>query len=185
MLQSLTAKVSRSGSPSGGFTAGSFYGFKGEVRLIIYAIIAIAMIAVDQLVKAWVVAHVAIGGYAALIPGVISITHIKNTGAAWSMFEGQQWFFYIVTVIALAVVVWLWRDSSHKPLYRTGLTLITAGALGNFIDRVHQHFVTDMFQLDFVNFPIFNVADMCLTVGVILVVVYVVLIDGREQRGKG
>jgi signal peptidase II len=149
--------------------------------LLIYLIISVALIAVDFAVKAWVVANIPLGGIHELIPGVISLTHIRNTGAAWSMFEGQQWFFYITTVIALGVVAFLWRDSKHKPTYRLGLAFILAGAIGNFIDRVSQQYVTDMFQLDFINFPIFNVADMCLTVGVILVVVYMIFLD---KEGK-
>jgi signal peptidase II len=136
---------------------------------------------VDFAVKAWVVANIPLGGIHTLIPGVISLTHIRNTGAAWSMFEGQQWFFYITTVIALGVVAFLWRDSRHKPVYRLGLAFILAGAIGNFIDRLTQQYVTDMFQLDFINFPIFNVADLCLTVGVICVIVYMIFLD---KEGK-
>lgn len=139
------------------------------------------MIAADQLVKFWVASNIALNTSHELIPGILSLTNIRNTGAAWSMFEGQQWFFYIVTVIALAVVAFMWRDSKNKPIYRLGLALILAGALGNFIDRVHQQYVTDMFQTDFINFPIFNVADMCLTVGVICVAIYIIFFDGRQD----
>lgn len=149
--------------------------------MLIYLIISVALIALDFAVKAWVVANIPLGGLHELIPGVISLTHIRNTGAAWSMFEGQQWFFYITTIVALGVVAFLWRDSKHKPVYRLGLSFILAGAIGNFIDRVSQQYVTDMFQLDFINFPIFNVADMCLTVGVILVIVYMIFLD---KEGK-
>lgn len=148
--------------------------------MIIYIIIAAVMVGIDFAVKAWVVANIPLNGFHELIPGVIGMTHIKNTGAAWSMFEGAQWFFYIATIIALGVVVYLWRDSKGKPVYRLGLALVTAGALGNFIDRLHQQYVTDMFQLEFANFPIFNVADVCLTVGVICVLVQMIILD----RGK-
>lgn len=152
--------------------------------LILYAIIAILLIVVDQLVKAWVVAHLALGQTIPFIPGIVSLTHIKNTGAAFSILEGQQWVFYIVTVIALVVVAMLWRDSGHAWLYRLGLTLIFAGAIGNFIDRVRQHFVTDMFQLDFMNFGIFNVADMCLTIGVLLVLIHLLFFDKRGENKR-
>jgi signal peptidase II len=135
------------------------------------------MVAADQLLKSWVMANITLNSSHELIPGILSITNIRNDGAAWSMFSGQQWFFYIVTIIALIVVAFLWRDSKNKPIYRMGLALILAGALGNFIDRLHQQFVTDMFQTDFINFPIFNIADMCLTFGVIFVAIYIIFLD--------
>ncbi len=149
--------------------------------MIIYLIITAVMVVADQLFKHWIVANIALGGSKTLIPGVLSLTNIQNDGAAWSMFSGQQWFFYITTVIALIVVFFLWKDSQNKPVYRLGLALILAGALGNFIDRVHQQYVTDMFQTDFINFPIFNIADMCLTVGVICVGIYIIFLDRSDQ----
>lgn len=147
-----------------------------------YLILAIVLVAADQGIKAWIVGHLAIGATKVVIPGVLSLTHIRNTGAAFSILEGKQWVFYIITLIAFGVVAVLWRDSRGKVLYRIGLTLIFAGAMGNFIDRVRQQFVTDMFQLDFMNFAIFNFADACLTVGVIMVLIYVIFFD-REDKG--
>ncbi|NDQ31310.1 signal peptidase II, partial [Lactobacillus paracasei] len=75
------------------------------------------------------------------------------------------------------VVAMLWRDSLHKPIYRIGLTLITAGAIGNFIDRLRVQYVTDMFHLEFLDQwrfnAIFNFADMCIAFGVILVLIFI------------
>ncbi|KRK73347.1 lipoprotein signal peptidase [Lacticaseibacillus nasuensis JCM 17158] len=133
------------------------------------------------MVKAWVVANLAIGQTVTLIPHIISLTHIQNTGAAFSILEGQQWVFYIITIIALVVVAVLWRDSRGHLLYRIGLTLIFAGAIGNFIDRIRQQYVTDMFQVDFMNFAIFNVADACLTIGVIAVVIHLIFFDQQAK----
>jgi len=152
--------------------------------VIIYSLIAVALIVIDQLVKAWVVANIPLNGTQDLIPHVISLTHIQNTGAAYSILEGKQWFFYIVTIIALGVVVALWKDSQKSWLYRLGLVLIFAGTIGNFIDRVRFQSVTDMFQLDFINFAIFNVADMALTFGVLFVLVYVLLLDGKGGHSR-
>lgn len=149
--------------------------------MVWYVILAVGLIGLDQLVKAWVVANLAIGQTVTLIPHVISLTHIQNTGAAFSILEGQQWVFYIITIIALIVVAVLWRDSRGHLLYRIGLTLIFAGAIGNFIDRIRQQYVTDMFQVDFMNFAIFNVADACLTIGVIAVVIHLIFFDQQAK----
>lgn len=148
---------------------------------MVYFLIVIIALGLDQFVKAWVISHIALGTSQPVIPGVLSLTHLQNRGAAWSMLEGQQWFFYIITVVALVVVAFLWRDSQGHRMYRSGLALMVAGALGNFIDRLFLHYVTDMFQLDFIHFPIFNIADMCLTIGVILVMVHVLFFDKEAQ----
>ncbi|WP_125703377.1 signal peptidase II [Lacticaseibacillus daqingensis] len=147
--------------------------------MISYLIIAAALVGLDQWVKAWIIGHVALGQTVGFIPGVVSLTHIKNTGAAFSILEGKQWFFYIITVVSLIIVGMLWRDAGKSRWYRLGLTLIVAGTLGNVIDRLRFQEVTDMFQLDFMNFAIFNVADACLTVGVLIVLVYLLFFDGK------
>ena len=111
-----------------------------------------------------------------MIPNILGLTYVQNDGAAWSMLAGQQWFFYIVTIIAVGVIGYLFYTSERsEKLYRIGLTLMLAGALGNFIDRLHLKYVVDMFQLEFINFPIFNVADTALTCGVICVFIAILL----------
>ncbi|MFC6314975.1 signal peptidase II [Lapidilactobacillus achengensis] len=138
----------------------------------------------DQLLKYWITQNLAMGQARTMLPGLLSLTRINNSGAAWSSFEGQTWFFYIVTIVALAVILPLLVRAFRRHdslVYFSGLVLILAGTLGNFIDRARQGFVVDMFQLDFINFPIFNVADMALTVGVILIFIYVLFLDRDED----
>ncbi|WP_125766439.1 signal peptidase II [Lapidilactobacillus wuchangensis] len=142
--------------------------------------LGILVIGADQWLKSWISSSLALQQQVTLIPGWLSFTNIRNTGAAWSSFEGQTWFFYLITIIALAVVIPLLVKAYRKKssyTYFTGLVLIIAGTIGNFIDRATQGYVVDMFQLDFVNFPIFNIADMALTVGVILLFIFVIFLD--------
>ncbi|OFT15709.1 signal peptidase II, partial [Lactobacillus sp. HMSC17G08] len=148
-----------------------------DFSLLIYVMVAAVLVLLDFGIKTWVRIHIPLGDSQSLIPGVIDLTHIRNTGAAFSMFEGKQWFFYVTTILAFAVVAMLWRDSLHKPFYRMGLTLITAGAIGNFIDRLRFRYVTDMFHLEFLDQwrfnAIFNFADVCITLGVVFVLIYI------------
>ena len=131
------------------------------------------LIALDQAVKWYVVKAIPLGGMRTFIPKVVSLTYLKNSGAAFSMLEDQQWFFAIITLIAMgAAFVYLYRHIKGSLWLLLGLTLIISGGIGNFIDRVHQGFVVDMFHLDFMNFAIFNVADIYLTVGVGLLLIY-------------
>lgn len=142
-----------------------------------YLLFIVALVGLDQFVKYWVSANIALGTSHGFIPGLMNLTNLHNDGAAWSILEGQQWFFYLITLAALVVLAYLmrqWRTNRWKMI---ALSLIMAGALGNFIDRVHQHYVVDMFELLPINFPVFNVADSCLTVGVIALIIIILKED--------
>ena len=131
------------------------------------------LILLDQAVKGYVVKEIPLGGMRRFIPKVVSLTYLKNSGAAFSMLEHQQWFFTIITLIAMgAAFVYLYRHIKGSIWLLLGLTLIISGGIGNFIDRLRQGFVVDMFHLDFMNFAIFNVADIYLTIGVGLLLIY-------------
>ena len=143
---------------------------KRKVSILISILLLIAL---DQAVKWYVVKAIPLGGIRSFIPKVVSLTYLKNSGAAFSMLENQQWFFAIITLIAMgAAFVYLYRHIKGSIWLLLGLTLIISGGIGNFIDRVRQGFVVDMFHLDFMNFAIFNVADIYLTVGVGLLLIY-------------
>ena len=132
------------------------------------------LIVLDQAVKWYVVKEIPLAGMRSFIPKVDSLTYLKNSGAAFSMLENQQWFFAIITLIAMgAAFVYLYRHIKGSIWLLLGLTLIISGGIGNFIDRVRQGFVVDMFHLDFMNFAIFNVADIYLTVGVGLLLIHI------------
>ena len=131
------------------------------------------LILLDQAVKGYVVKEIPLGGMRRFIPKVVSLTYLKNSGAAFSMLENQQWFFTIITLIAMgAAFVYLYRHIKGSIWLLLGLTLIISGGIGNFIDRLRQGFVVDMFHLDFMNFAIFNGADIYLTIGVGLLLIY-------------
>ena len=137
-------------------------------RGIVAGIIA-ALIVLDQLVKAYVVHNIALGEIKSWIPNLVSLTYLQNRGAAFSMLQDQQWFFAVITLVVMVGAIWYLHKHIEDSFWKVfGLVLIIAGGLGNFIDRISQGFVVDMFHLDFVNFAIFNVADSYLTVGVIV-----------------
>lgn len=151
--------------------------------LIVYLVICILLLVLDQLVKWWTVANFALGETQPLIPHILSLTHIRNTGAAWSIMEGQIVFFTIVTVVAVSVCGYLLvKQRNDNKFFTFGLTMIIAGALGNFIDRIRLGYVVDMFQTDFMNFPIFNVADMSLVIGVIMVFIYAIWDEHTKEK---
>lgn len=142
-----------------------------------YLLFIVSLVGLDQFVKYWVSANIALGTSHGFIPGLMNLTNLHNDGAAWSILEGQQWFFYLITLAAVVVLAYLMRQWHTNRWKMIALSLIMAGALGNFIDRVHQHYVVDMFELLPINFPVFNVADSCLTVGVIALIIIILKED--------
>lgn len=144
-------------------------------------IVGLLLLVIDQLVKSAVSNQIALGTVKSFIPGVLSLTNLRNDGAAWSILSGNQIFFYLITVVALVVLIYLLVTQRQHLLYQWGLTLMITGTLGNFIDRILLKYVVDMFQIDFFNFPIFNIADMCLTFGVIILFIAII----RDERIEG
>ena len=140
-------------------------------RGIVAGIIA-ALIALDQVVKAYVVQNIALGEVKSWIPNLVSLTYLQNRGAAFSILQDQQLLFAVITLVVVVGAIWYLHKHMEDSFWMVlGLTLIIAGGLGNFIDRISQGFVVDMFHLDFINFAIFNVADSYLTVGVIVLLI--------------
>ena len=138
----------------------------------IVAVIVLLLIGLDQLVKNYVVQQIPLGEVRSWIPNLVSLTYLQNRGAAFSMLQDQQWLFAVITLVVMAGAIWYLHQHMEDSLWSVfGLTLIIAGGLGNFIDRMSQGFVVDMFHLDFINFAIFNVADSYLTVGVIILLI--------------
>lgn len=151
--------------------------------MIFYYIIAILLIIIDQISKWLIVQNFDLYEGKVLIPGFFSLFYIQNKGAAWGIFEGKMIFFYIITVLVVGYLVYTFHKYPIKSkLVGYSFSLILAGAIGNFIDRLLNGFVVDMFRLDFINFPIFNVADVCLTIGVALMIIHVLFFEENEER---
>lgn len=142
---------------------------------MLYTIAIAVLVILDQVVKYAVKTSIPLGGRATFIPHVLGLTHLQNTGAAFSMLAGggARWFFVILTVVVVAVILWvLYRKKITHPFGCWMLALIAAGAVGNLIDRVLYGYVVDMFETLFMRFAIFNVADIFVVVGGIGFCVY-------------
>ncbi|WP_338324895.1 signal peptidase II [Metabacillus mangrovi] len=156
------------------------------MRAVSY-IIAIAVIILDQLTKWLVVQNLEIGEQIPVIEGFFYITSHRNEGAAWGILQGQMWFFYIVTVIVMAALIYYIQKFVTKAgLLGTALGLMLGGAIGNFIDRVLHQKVVDFVQtiIFSYNFPIFNIADSALCIGVALLFIQM-LLDGKNEKKEG
>jgi len=153
---------------------------------MLYSLIVLALIAADQGLKYWVVNHLALGESAPLLPGVMQLTRLHNTGAAWSSFSGMTTLLIAVTALLIVgVLVLLARRIVRHPLGVAGCLLILGGGLGNMIDRVFRGYVVDMFDLQLFQYPIFNLADCFVVVGAILGgVYYLFLYEKTDKKEK-
>lgn len=153
---------------------------------MLYAILAAALVALDQLVKYLVRAHIPLGGNLPFIPCLLDLTYVQNTGAAFSLLRQHTWLLTLISAVVVAAMCLLILKGFFKnALGRWAAALVLAGGVGNLIDRVVLGFVTDMFQTVFMDFAVFNVADCCITVGVPLLFLYVWLYMGKDEKKEG
>jgi signal peptidase II len=143
---------------------------------------AVVVVLLDQLSKAAVRAALPLHQPFWLVPGLLSVTHVQNLGAAFSLLQGQRWFFIVTAFTVLAVVGWVWWRYRPTNLWVvSALGLAVGGAVGNLIDRLTAGTVTDF--IDFRVFPVFNVADSAIVVGVAILMVWLLFAQGDADAG--
>ncbi|MEK3989498.1 signal peptidase II [Robertmurraya sp. FSL R5-0851] len=145
-----------------------------EVSFVFYYIIALIVIILDQWTKWLVVKRMELGESITVIENWFYITSHRNRGAAWGILQGQMWFFYLITVIVIiGIVYYIQKAAKGKMLLGVALGLMLGGAIGNFYDRVVHKEVVDFIHTYIFNynFPIFNIADSALVIGVGLLMI--------------
>lgn len=152
-----------------------------------YYLIALLIIALDQLTKWLVVKNMELGQSIEMINNFLYITSHRNRGAAWGILQGQMWFFYLITVIVIiGLVYYLQKMGKQSILLGTALGFMLGGAIGNFIDRLVRKEVVDFvhtFPFGY-NFPIFNIADSALCIGVGMLIIYMFLEEKLAKEKK-
>ena len=155
---------------------------------ILMSVLAVlTMVAVDQAVKYWAVTMLAPIGSIPLVPGILQLTYVENRGAAFSILENQIWLFVVLALVILCGIAYVLQTGRiQTTLGKLALLVIAAGAVGNTIDRVIHHYVVDMIEVTFIHFPVFNIADIYVCVGVALFAIYYLFIhkDTEETENK-
>ena len=149
------------------------------MSILPYAVFIAAVVAADQLAKYLTVANIPLFSDVPFIPGLLQLTYVQNTGAAFSSFQGQQWLFAVMFVIFTGVILWEFfkKPMPFTKLERWCIAAVYAGGLGNMIDRVRLGYVVDMIETTFMEFPVFNVADCFITCGCVLLMVHLFLFN--------
>lgn len=150
-----------------------------------YYIIALIIIALDQITKWKIVESMELGQSIVVIQDFFYITSHRNRGAAWGILEGQMWLFYIITtIVVIGIIYYMEKHAKGKSLFQLSLAFILGGAIGNFIDRLFRKEVVDFLDtyIFTYDFPIFNVADAALTIGVVLMFIQMIIESRHEKR---
>lgn len=148
-----------------------------------FILLTILLIAADQAVKYWAVHALQPVHSMPLWEGVFSLTYVENRGAAFGIFQDGRWPLVLLTAaVLIALTVYLVKTRPLHKVMRISALLIYAGAVGNLIDRVRYGYVVDLFSFDLIRFPVFNVADICVVCGVILLAVYLLFLSRPEER---
>lgn len=152
-----------------------------KIGILLMICVLILIIIADLLTK-----YFTVGIDKEVIPGFFKFLYTENTGAAWSMFAGNQIALIIISVIAVLFIIFYagFSKSTSKFMY-ISLGFILGGAIGNMIDRITFGYVRDFIKLEFMNFPIFNMADAALTIGVVLICIYFIISGIKEIKKNG
>lgn len=150
-------------------------------------IVTILLIAIDQITKYIALINLKPISSTVFIKGFMDFTFVENRGAAFGILEGQRWFFVVITVTISVAIIYAFLKLPNKKEYmylRVSLVLILSGAIGNVIDRFFRGYVVDFFEFTFINWPVFNVADIYVVVGTILFAFLLFFVIKEEPKLK-
>lgn len=145
---------------------------RGRGKTVCLALAAVFCVAADQAVKLLVVSTMQLGETGRFLPPLLQLTRVHNYGAAWSSFSGARWLLVILTAAGMAAIAWLLVKIVRHPLGQWSLAWILGGGIGNLIDRVRLGYVVDMLETMFIDFPVFNVADVFVVCGTVGALIY-------------
>ena len=149
---------------------------------MLYLFLALILAAADQLTKALTVNFIALGDKVEVLPGIVGLTHTRNTGMAFSMLSDTGWLLPAVSGILVVVLLIILFVAKFNTFERICLGMAIGGAIGNGIDRALYGYVVDMIEVQFMNFAIFNFADCCIVVGCILFAVAYVFFHKEDKK---
>lgn len=150
-------------------------------------VIFFVLLLIDQLTKLWAVKILKPIGSIKIIHNVLEIYYVENRGAAFGIMQNKQWFFLIITLAVLVCLLWISGkipEEKHFIPLKVCLYFVGAGAIGNMIDRVFRKYVVDFIYFSLINFPVFNVADIYVTVAAFMLVVLILFFYQEEDLNR-
>ena len=178
------------------------YRRKLNMHLILQILMVPVLILIDQLTKYLAASSLKSGGDLSLIKGLVNLHYLENQGAAFGIFTGRFWLFYVITVVILILLTVFYcrihkrlqsycsdktiipdRKTIRNQLFLCDLLcLLASGAIGNFIDRILRGYVIDFISLQFISFPVFNLADIYVTISAVMIVIFFLFIYKEDRN---
>ncbi len=151
--------------------------------MLIWCVIAVLIVGIDQLSKWLIVKNIPLGEGFTVIPNIIDFTYVKNTGAAFSILSDATWILSFISIaFCIGIAIWFFLKKPKNKLLCVCICMLFAGALGNAIDRIMLGYVVDFIETTFISFPVFNIADISITVGAVLLMIYEMFFDKEESK---
>ena len=149
------------------------------MQFLFYSLFALIIAAADQISKYFTVTCIGLYEKVPFLPGILRLTNVRNTGAAFSSFEGMRWMFVVIFLVfgALLAYEYFKKPMPFSRFERWCIAAVFGGGLGNVIDRVRLGYVVDMLETEFITFPVFNVADIFITCGCIALMVSLIFFN--------
>lgn len=149
--------------------------------MILWALIAVLIVAADQISKYLVIKNIGVSDTITVIKGIFDFVYVKNSGGAFSIMNNATWLLALISVVfCIGTVVYFAKCKPKKKSVCLALSLMFAGAAGNAIDRIFRGFVVDFIKTVFMDFPVFNIADIAITIGAVLLVIHIVFFDNTK-----
>ncbi len=159
------------------------------MQYLFMTLFTLGAVALDQITKQLVLTNIPLYGHVDLLPGVVGLTYVQNTGAAFSSFQGAQWLFAAIFLLFALFILWEFpkKRMAFTDYERWLIVAIFAGGIGNIIDRFRFGYVVDMIQTEFMDFAVFNVADCFITCGCVLLLIHLIFFNKafwKEEKKK-
>lgn len=160
---------------------------KFRIRLC-HLLLFVFLLVLDQITKYLAIERLMGQGKKIIIPKLLSLTYLENTGAVWGIFQDKTAFLIILTSLVFCLVLFFYfripMERRYLPI-RLTVVFVAAGALGNILDRIRYGYVVDFLNFEFIDFPVFNVADIYITVSVFVILILVLFFYKEEEEQEG
>jgi len=152
-------------------------------RVLIFSIISIMLIVIDQIIKLWSFNSLRMGNSITIISNILELDYLENRGAAFGIFQGNVVALAIISImIMVIIIVYMVKNKIKNQIFLLALIFIISGGIGNLIDRIFRGFVIDYIELLFIKFPVFNMADVYVFLGAILISYYILFLEEKEKN---
>ena len=151
---------------------------------MLWWLLCAVLVAVDRFTKLWAISGLKGAAAQSFIPKVLQFSYVENHGIAFGMLQNKHWLIIPVNLVILAICVWLTRDfvKKDKKIPAFALCLIASGAVGNLSDKIFYGYVVDFIETVFMDFPVFNLADVFVCSGAAILIVYILFFDKKEEK---